>query len=199
MIPRLSLIYFAFGYPIGSSLFVEKLPWLNCIAFLFFKWQRISNEAKSLALHSKLRCFFCCCFFGGWAVWSDSSHTLHAIIWFVPRQKQHKIGDHSLNFSINYLNSHLVFSYWFVFGCAGSSCCEQRLLSSCGAQASLFWGFSCGAQAVGTQTSVAVACWLWSADSVVAACRLNIISSYCQTNLCLAMDLTDKTCACGNG
>ena len=118
---------------------------------------------------------------------------------FVPREKQHKIGDHSLNFSINYLNSHLVFSYWFVFGCAGSSCCEQRLLSSCGGQASLFWGFSCGAQAVGTQTSVAVACWPWSADSVVVAYRLNIISSYCQTNLCLAIDLADKTCACGNG
>lgn len=70
----------------------------------------------------------------------------------------------------------------------------------CGARAFHCGGFfCCEAQAVGTQTSVAVACWPWSADSVVVAYRLNIISSYCQTNLCLAIDLADKTCACGNG
>ena len=28
---------------------------------------------------------------------------------FVPRQKQRKVGDHSVSFSINYLSSHLVF------------------------------------------------------------------------------------------
>lgn len=108
MIPRLSLTYFAFGYPIASSLFVEKFPWLNCIAFLFFKWQKISNEAKSLAPLSKLSCFFVF-FLGGTGQFGQIPILYMPSYEFVPREKQHKLGDHFLNFSINDLNSHLVF------------------------------------------------------------------------------------------
>ena len=78
--------------------------------------------------------------------------------------------------------------YLFIFGRAGSlllhglfsSCSKQRLLSSCGGQASHGSGFSCcGAWALGTLTWVVAAyglrscgCWLWSRGSAVAALRL---------------------------
>ena len=110
-------------------------------------------------------------FFGGGGQFGQNRILYMPSYDFAPREKQHKIGDHFLDFSINDLNSHLVFFYRFIFDCAGSPCCEQRLLSRCGAQGSLFWGFSCGAQAVGTQKSGAMACWPWSVDSVVAAYR----------------------------
>ena len=61
-----------------------------------------------------------------------------------------------------------LFIHSFIFDCAGSSllhglfssCSEWGLLSSWGAKASHFTGFSCGAQALGTQASVAVPCGL---------------------------------------
>ena len=57
---------------------------------------------------------------------------------------------------------------------AFSSCGDQGLLSSCGAQTSSCGGFSCcGEWAVGTGSSVVVAHGLWSAGSVVVANRLN--------------------------
>ena len=63
----------------------------------------------------------------------------------------------------------LLFLFWAALGLhccsrAFSSCGEQRLLSSCSAGTTHFDGFSCGAQALGAQASVAAALSFSSCD-----------------------------------
>ena len=61
----------------------------------------------------------------------------------------------------------------FVAVCGLSLVTENGVLSSCGARVSHCSGFSCwGAQALGTQASVALAPGLWSTGSIAVAHRL---------------------------